>query len=166
MLIALGRLQNGESASAPPVKRSLDRITEIGEIAGDPSMRAMPLALIGLSQVFAGPVREGVAKLEEALPLIEGRQDSIGAAFARGALSIGYATLGEFDKAITVAKLRGARERKRRETGKCEGRKSIAETQPDVVTILDDENRAASRRGHRVDVCRYSSLDLGHLSHT
>jgi tetratricopeptide (TPR) repeat protein len=99
MLIALGRLQNGESASAPLVKRSLDRITEIGEIAGDPSMRAMPLALIGLSQVFAGPVREGVAKLEEALPLIEGRQDSIGAAFARGALSIGYATLGEFDQA-------------------------------------------------------------------
>jgi tetratricopeptide (TPR) repeat protein len=99
MLIALGRLQNGEPASAPLVKRSLDRITEIGEMAGDPSMRAMPLALVGLSQVFAGPVREGVAKLEEALPLIEGRQDSIGAAFARGALSIGYATLGEFDQA-------------------------------------------------------------------
>jgi DNA invertase Pin-like site-specific DNA recombinase len=32
--------------------------------------------------------------------------------------------IAEFDKTMTVAKLRGARERKRRETGKCEGRKS------------------------------------------
>ena len=31
--------------------------------------------------------------------------------------------ISEFDKAMTVAKLRGARERKRREVGKCEGRK-------------------------------------------
>src|SRR5262245_51609488 len=31
--------------------------------------------------------------------------------------------VAEFDKAMTIAKLRGARERKRREQGKCEGRK-------------------------------------------
>ena len=30
----------------------------------------------------------------------------------------------EFDKALTVAKLRGARERKRRDMGECEGRNS------------------------------------------
>ena len=30
--------------------------------------------------------------------------------------------MAEFDKAMTVAKLLGARQRKRRETGKCEGR--------------------------------------------
>jgi DNA invertase Pin-like site-specific DNA recombinase len=35
--------------------------------------------------------------------------------------------VAEFDKAMTVAKLRGARERKRRTEGKCEGRKSYAE---------------------------------------
>jgi DNA invertase Pin-like site-specific DNA recombinase len=35
--------------------------------------------------------------------------------------------VAEFDKATTVAKLRGARERKRRTEGKCEGRKSYAE---------------------------------------
>jgi hypothetical protein len=35
--------------------------------------------------------------------------------------------VAEFDKAMTVAKLRGARERRRREKGKCEGRKSHAE---------------------------------------
>jgi tetratricopeptide (TPR) repeat protein len=57
--------------------------------------------LVGLSKVFAGNnIREGVAALEEALPLMEMSQsDTIGAAFARGALAIGYANLGEFDKA-------------------------------------------------------------------
>jgi hypothetical protein len=37
--------------------------------------------------------------------------------------------ISEFDKAMTVAKLRGARERKRKAKGKCEGRKSHAERQ-------------------------------------
>jgi DNA invertase Pin-like site-specific DNA recombinase len=35
--------------------------------------------------------------------------------------------VSEFDKAMTVAKLKGARDRARRERGKCEGRKSYAE---------------------------------------
>lgn len=103
MLIALGRLQSGESASSPPVKRSLDRITEIGEQVGDPSVAALPMALIGFSQVFAGPVREGVAALAEALPKIQAHQESIGSAFARGGLAIGYASLGEFEKAEAAA---------------------------------------------------------------
>jgi DNA invertase Pin-like site-specific DNA recombinase len=37
--------------------------------------------------------------------------------------------VSEFDKAMTVAKLKGARDRVRREQGKCEGRKSYAERQ-------------------------------------
>jgi DNA invertase Pin-like site-specific DNA recombinase len=41
----------------------------------------------------------------------------------------------QLDKAMTVAKLRGARERKRRATGKCEGRKSMAELRPEVVEL-------------------------------
>jgi tetratricopeptide (TPR) repeat protein len=102
-LIALGRLQNGEPATAPLVKRSLDRIAAIAETVGDPSLRAIPLALSGLSHVFGGDVRAGVAELEEALPMMEGRRDTVGPAFARGALAIGYANLGEFDKAATAA---------------------------------------------------------------
>ena len=35
--------------------------------------------------------------------------------------------IAEFDRAMTVAKLRGARERKRKANGKCEGRKAFAE---------------------------------------
>ena len=102
-VIALQRLLNGESASEPIVKRSLDRVAEIGESIGDASLRAMPLALIGLSNVFAGDVRVGTTQLEEALPLMEGRRDTVGPAFARGALAIGYANLGEFKKADAAA---------------------------------------------------------------
>jgi len=47
----------------------------------------------------------------------------------------------QLDKAMTVAKLRGARERKRRLTGKCEGRKSIAELRPDVVALARELRR-------------------------
>ena len=99
LLLALSRLQTGDMAADPVVRRSLDRVTEIGEQLGDTSLRALPLALAGLMQVFTGPVRDGVAALEEAVPLMEGHKDMIGAAFARGSLAMGYATLGEFDKA-------------------------------------------------------------------
>jgi tetratricopeptide (TPR) repeat protein len=103
-LIALTRLQGGENAGDPAVRKSLDRVTEIARQLDDPGLRAMPLALIGLSQVFGGPIRAGVTALEEAVPLMERHKDTIGAAFARGALAIGYANLGEFDKAEAAAK--------------------------------------------------------------
>jgi tetratricopeptide (TPR) repeat protein len=105
LFIALARMQNGDPPTEPHVKRSLDRIAEVAEEIGDPALRATPLALIGLSNTFAGSdVRGGVAALEEAVPLMEGNtKDSIGAAFARGALAIGYASLGEFDNAEAAA---------------------------------------------------------------
>jgi len=43
--------------------------------------------------------------------------------------------VAQFDKAMTVAKLRGARDRVRRQRGKCEGRKGLAESQPDLVAL-------------------------------
>ena len=44
--------------------------------------------------------------------------------------------VAQFDKAMTVAKLRGARERKRRKTDrKVEGRKSLAESRPEAVAL-------------------------------
>jgi hypothetical protein len=51
---------------------------------------------------------------------------------------------------MTVAKLRGARERKRRKTGaKVEGRKSLSETRPEVVAMarkLSDQRPRLSLR--------------------
>ena len=103
LALAMARMNRGERASDPEVKRSLDRVAEIGEALHDPSLRALQLAVIGMNQVFTGPIREGVTALEEAVPLLEQRQDFIGAAFARGALAMGYANLGEFDKAEKAA---------------------------------------------------------------
>jgi DNA invertase Pin-like site-specific DNA recombinase len=41
--------------------------------------------------------------------------------------------IAQFDKATTVAKLRAARDRKRKEVGKVEGRKTYAEKEPELV---------------------------------
>ena len=42
-------------------------------------------------------------------------------------------SIAEYDKTMTVLKLRAARERKRAKAGKCEGRKSYAEVAPEVI---------------------------------
>jgi len=103
-LIALARLQIGEPPTSPPIARSLDRMREIGERLGDPSLRMLPVALIGLNNVFAGSIREGVAQLAEALPQLGDGPGSIATSFSRGALGVGYAALGEFDKAAEAAR--------------------------------------------------------------
>jgi DNA invertase Pin-like site-specific DNA recombinase len=43
--------------------------------------------------------------------------------------------VAQFEKATIVAKLAAARKRKRLANGKCEGRKSLAETNPEAVTL-------------------------------
>jgi DNA invertase Pin-like site-specific DNA recombinase len=44
--------------------------------------------------------------------------------------------VAQFEKATTVAKLAAARKRKRLANGKCEGRKGLAETNPDAVALV------------------------------
>jgi DNA invertase Pin-like site-specific DNA recombinase len=71
--------------------------------------------------------------------------------------------VSEFEKAMLVAKLRGARDRKRRSGVKVEGRKSIAELKPETVETarrlarkpkgkdapsLRDISRMLTKRGH------------------
>ena len=57
--------------------------------------------------------------------------------------------VSEFDKAMIVAKLRGARERVRRTNGKCEGRKSYAEAKPELVALAKRLNRELPRSSLR-----------------
>ena len=45
--------------------------------------------------------------------------------------------IAQFEKATLVAKLRGARERKKAKTGKAEGRKSYAEANPRLVELAN-----------------------------
>jgi DNA invertase Pin-like site-specific DNA recombinase len=56
--------------------------------------------------------------------------------------------VSEFDKAMVVAKLKGARDRKRALHGKCEGRKSHAELNPDLVREAI-RLRRRSPKGHQ-----------------
>src|SRR4029079_16125577 len=102
--LALIRLQNGQQPTDPDVRQSLDKVAEIGVALNDASLRALPLAMIGMNQVFIGPIDKGVASLEEAVPLLESKSDSTGAAFARGALAMGYARLGRFEEAADAAR--------------------------------------------------------------
>lgn len=57
--------------------------------------------------------------------------------------------VAQFEKAALVAKLKGARDRKRRETGKCEGRKAHAQIRPDVVKAAKRLRRASPKTGER-----------------
>jgi DNA invertase Pin-like site-specific DNA recombinase len=65
--------------------------------------------------------------------------------------------IAEFDKAMTVAKLRAARERKRAATGRCEGRKSHAELNPELVQQAK-RLRRRSPKGHQRSLREISAL--------
>jgi DNA invertase Pin-like site-specific DNA recombinase len=57
--------------------------------------------------------------------------------------------IAQFDKATVVAKLKAARDRKREATGKCEGRKSYAQANPEMVAravALGDQRPRLSLR--------------------
>ena len=59
----------------------------------------------------------------------------------------GYlARVSEFDKAMIVAKLKGARDRARRAQGKCEGRKAYAEREGGQE-LVDRFHESCQKRG-------------------
>ena len=72
--------------------------------------------------------------------------------------------VSEFEKAMLVAKLRGARDRKRRAGIKVEGRKSIAELQPETVELARRLARARPKGGKRS--FREVSAALAEAGHT
>jgi DNA invertase Pin-like site-specific DNA recombinase len=71
--------------------------------------------------------------------------------------------ISEFDKTMLVAKLKGARERKRAKSGKCEGRKSHAELHPDLVREAK-RLRRRSPKGHQRSL-RTIAGELAHLGY-
>jgi DNA invertase Pin-like site-specific DNA recombinase len=78
--------------------------------------------------------------------------------------------ISEFEKASLVAKLKGARERKRMLTGqKVGGRKSHAEQRPEVVALVRDLRRKRRKGGQRslreisVELARQGFLNEGGL---
>jgi tetratricopeptide (TPR) repeat protein len=86
------------------LRSSLERVTEIGETLNDPLFAALPKSIVGITQVFAGEHRVGIANLEEAAPLLVQKRDFVGSSFALMAIGVGYGRLGEFAKADAAVK--------------------------------------------------------------
>jgi hypothetical protein len=63
----------------------------------------------------------------------------------------------EYEKARLVHKLRHARDRKRIERGKCEGRKAHSELRPDVVAEAKRLRRASPKTGERLSYRQISA---------
>jgi DNA invertase Pin-like site-specific DNA recombinase len=73
--------------------------------------------------------------------------------------------IAQFEKASIVAKLAVARKRKRDATGKCEGRKSFAETRPDTVALARKLRRKKPKGGQlSLRAIAGEVAALGHLN--
>ena len=74
--------------------------------------------------------------------------------------------VSEFEKSSLVAKLKAARVRKRKENGRCEGRKPLAETNPDLVREARRLRRANPVTGKRKSYQRVANelFELGFMT--
>jgi DNA invertase Pin-like site-specific DNA recombinase len=74
--------------------------------------------------------------------------------------------VAQFEKTSLVAKLKGARDRKKRETGKCGGRKSHGEKNGQVVVLAKRLRRASPKTGERLSYRRISArlAEAGYLN--
>ena len=71
--------------------------------------------------------------------------------------------IAQFEKATTVAKLKAARQRKKERVGKCEGRKSHAEINPEMVRIakgLRRRKRGNSLRAIAADLAAHGYVNV------
>ena len=74
--------------------------------------------------------------------------------------------VAQFDKAMTVAKLKGARDRKRATGAKVEGRKNYRERNPDMVALARKLYRRNPKTGERRSLREISAelAEAGHLA--
>jgi DNA invertase Pin-like site-specific DNA recombinase len=70
--------------------------------------------------------------------------------------------VAQFEKAMLVAKLKGARDRKKRLTGKCGGRKNHAELNPEAVALA--RKLAARRNKPSLRSISAALAEVGHLN--
>lgn len=76
--------------------------------------------------------------------------------------------VSEFDKAMTVAKLKGARERVKRQQGKCEGRKSYAEREggQELVALARQLHTNPNGRPHSLRTVSAGLAERGYVTPT
>ena len=94
----------------------------------------------------------GTSPFEDSVKAVSGEMQHLRAlrSFVRcsAPLASSKSAVSQFEKAMLVSKLRGARERKRLAIGKCEGRKSWAEINPELVQQAK-RLRRRSPKGHQ-----------------
>jgi DNA invertase Pin-like site-specific DNA recombinase len=72
--------------------------------------------------------------------------------------------IAQFEKASLVAKLKAARDRKRARDGKCEGRRSHKELNPEVVALAKRLRRRNPKTGERKSL-RAIAAELARLGY-
>jgi DNA invertase Pin-like site-specific DNA recombinase len=74
--------------------------------------------------------------------------------------------IAQFEKASIVAKLKAARDRKRARDGKCEGRKSHREMNPELVALVKRLRRRNPKTGERRSLRSIAAVlaKLGHVN--
>ena len=73
--------------------------------------------------------------------------------------------VAQFEKAALVAKLKAARERKKAETGKCGGRRSVAELSPETVALAKKFARyPVNRRKRSLRDISAELMKAGHMT--
>jgi DNA invertase Pin-like site-specific DNA recombinase len=69
--------------------------------------------------------------------------------------------ISQFEKASLVAKLKAARARKRKATGRCEGNKPLSETRPEVVALAVKLSASKSYRDISAELAEHGYLTRG-----
>ncbi|MGH2379050.1 MAG: hypothetical protein ACRDGT_11310, partial [Candidatus Limnocylindria bacterium] len=101
--VFLRRFSGESPESSEELRRSVERLEQLGAEHGDPVAQAMPQALMGAGMVFGGHIRAGTEVLERMLPAIEASGDALTTALLNDVLTIAHARLGEFDAAERTA---------------------------------------------------------------
>ena len=71
---------------------------------------------------------------------------------AMSSFGSGLGAVAQFEKASLVAKLKAARDRKRTRDGKCEGRRSHLEMNPQLVALAKRLHRRNPKTGQRLSL--------------
>lgn len=95
--------QGETTETSPEMRRSAERLAELGAAQTDPIARAMPEAIMGANLVFSGQLREGARLLHKAAPVLDGGGDAITASQLYQMLTLAYARLGDFAAAEVTA---------------------------------------------------------------
>jgi len=103
----IARVRHGRGDSyetTPPLQDAIHRVLEIGGALEDAKYRGLALALLGDAALLSSNYRQAIERFEEAVPILEAREEYSPAAIAGGLLAVAYAITGELDRAEAIGR--------------------------------------------------------------